>query len=195
MSTLALLARAAKNHRAVAAGVKWNAADKDASVVLSSGDTVARFPTADRNIRGDVGHSTGLRYFRLRTSAGTTASGCAGVANATASLTARPGLSDANSWAHQSNANKLHSGFSSYGNFWDGASDELMVAVNFTTGNMWFGKNGTWMASGDPVAGTNPSFTGVSGTLFPIGNSPAVSGTGTTLTFIYDTPPSGYTYW
>jgi len=193
--SLLLLARAAVNHR-TSSSVKWNPGDKDGTVTLSLGNTAANFSTADRNVRGTVGRSTGLYYFRVKTSAGATAASCAGVANASASLSVRPGLSDANSWAHQSNGYQLHSGFAAYGYTWDAANDELMVAVNFTSGNMWFGKNGTWMASGNPVTGANPAFTGVSGTLFPIGcsPSPAVVG-GTTLTFVYDTPPSGFTYW
>jgi len=194
VSALLLLPRSAKNHRGAAATVKWNPLDKDSSVTLSVGNTVATFPTADRNVRGDVGRSSGKYYFRLRNSGSGAATAAAGIGNASASLTVRPGLSDANSWAHQSNANKLHSGFSAYGANWDGINQELMVAVDLTAGTMWFGVSGTWMASGDPATGANPSFTGITaGTYYPIGCSPI--GSSKTLTFIVDTPPSGFTYW
>ena len=39
-------------------------------------------------------------------------------------------------------------------------SDIFMVAFDLTSGNAWFGKNGTWYA-GDPSAGTGASITGI----------------------------------
>jgi len=42
-------------------------------------------------------------------------------------------------------------------------NDVQMLAYDADAGKLWFGKNGTWFASGDPVAGTNAAFTGVSG--------------------------------
>ena len=38
-------------------------------------------------------------------------------------------------------------------------NDVIQVAVDMVSGKIWFGKNGTWLASGDPVAGTNAAFT------------------------------------
>ena len=40
--------------------------------------------------------------------------------------------------------------------------DRLMLAVNFDTGKMWVGFNGTWY--GDPVAETDPVYSGLTGT-------------------------------
>lgn len=39
-----------------------------------------------------------------------------------------------------------------------GPGDTIGVAVDWTTGKVWFSKNGTWIA-GDPVAGTGQTFT------------------------------------
>ena len=48
--------------------------------------------------------------------------------------------------------------------------DIMMYAIDLDNGKVWFGKNGTWFASGDPAAGTNEAFSGLSGTFF-IGGS------------------------
>jgi hypothetical protein len=37
--------------------------------------------------------------------------------------------------------------------------DVVMVAVDFDSGKLWFGRNGTWDSSGNPSAGTNPLVT------------------------------------
>jgi len=42
-------------------------------------------------------------------------------------------------------------------------NDVQMLAYDADAGKLWFGKNGTWFASGDPVAGTNQVFSSVSG--------------------------------
>ena len=40
-----------------------------------------------------------------------------------------------------------------------GASDILQLAYEVDTGKTWMGKNGTWWNSGNPTAGTNPTYT------------------------------------
>ena len=47
------------------------------------------------------------------------------------------------------------------------SGDVMGVAVDLDNGKIWFSKNGTWFASGDPVAGTNAAYTGLSGTKIP----------------------------
>ncbi|MDP6770713.1 MAG: hypothetical protein QF704_08475, partial [Anaerolineales bacterium] len=44
-------------------------------------------------------------------------------------------------------------------NFVWAENDRLMCAYDDDTGKFWLGKNGTWFISGDPAAGSNPSFT------------------------------------
>jgi hypothetical protein len=41
--------------------------------------------------------------------------------------------------------------------------DVFQVALDNDNGKLWFGLNGTWMASGDPAAGNNPSLTFTAG--------------------------------
>jgi hypothetical protein len=44
----------------------------------------------------------------------------------------------------------------------------ISVAFDADAGKIWFAKNGTWQASGDPAAGTNAAFSSItSGDYFP----------------------------
>jgi hypothetical protein len=61
------------------------------------------------------------------------------------------------------NGNKSNGGASiSYGSSFT-TSDICMVAIDMDNGKIWWGKNGTWFASGDPAAGTNAGYTNLSG--------------------------------
>ena len=44
-----------------------------------------------------------------------------------------------------------------YGAIADANGETYMVAVDFDNSKIWFGLEGSWMASGDPAAGSNPS--------------------------------------
>jgi hypothetical protein len=77
-------------------------------------------------------------------------------------------------------------------------NDVIGIAVDVTAGKVWFSKNGTFLGSGDPVAGTNPAFTFTGGTesapTFCLDNSAGTSGSACNFgqrPFTY-TPPSGY---
>lgn len=94
-----------------------------------------------------------------------------------------------------SNGNKFHNGSStSYGSSISNG-DVVMVAVDIDAGKIWWGKNGTWFASGDPVAGTNAAYTNVANTVYAaMCGFTSSSGIGGEFTAVYD-PPSGYTRW
>ena len=53
-------------------------------------------------------------------------------------------------------------GATAYGNSYT-SGDNIGVALDLTNGKIWFAKNGTWQASGNPAAGTNEAFSGLSG--------------------------------
>jgi len=53
-----------------------------------------------------------------------------------------------------------------YGNSWT-SGVVIGCAIDMTNGKIWWSKNGTWQASGDPAAGTNAAFTGLTGTFVP----------------------------
>lgn len=60
------------------------------------------------------------------------------------------------SWGWMANARLYHdSSYTGSSNFVNG--DIVQIAVDLDTGDVWFGKNGTWL-SGDPALGTSPSF-------------------------------------
>ena len=48
------------------------------------------------------------------------------------------------------------------------AGAPVMIAVDFDAGLMWLGYNGTWVGGGDPVSGTNPTYTGLGGYPHPV---------------------------
>ena len=48
------------------------------------------------------------------------------------------------------------------------AGDVAMVAYDADTGNIWFGKNGTWINSGNPATGSSPTFTGLTAPYAPL---------------------------
>jgi len=84
-----------------------------------------------------------------------------------------------------------------YGNTYT-TGDVISVAVDIDNSKVWFAKNGTWQASGDPVAGTNPAFTIQSG--LPYGFA-CNNGASSYQVYIYAnfgqrawsyTPPTGY---
>jgi hypothetical protein len=70
--------------------------------------------------------------------------------------------------------------------------DILGVALDLSSGKIWFSKNGTYVDSGNPATGANAQFTGLSGTFVP-----AVRGTGqvatTTITCNFGQRPFAYT--
>ena len=88
-----------------------------------------------------------------------------------ASLTSNVGTT-ATSYAYNNNQSaanglKVNNGSgSSYGSTWT-SGDIIGCALDLDNGKIWWSKNGTWQASGDPAAGTNAAYTGLSGTFLP----------------------------
>jgi len=81
----------------------------------------------------------------------------------------------ANSYALNcfSGAKRTNSSDASYGSGMS-LNDKIMMAVDLDNGKIWWGKNGTWFASGDPDSGSNAAFTGLTGTyVFAVGISAA----------------------
>ena len=152
------------------------------STTVSSATSTTLFP------------STGKWYWETVSTSGTAANTRFGICN-TSGAGADLGGS-ANGWAYLGDGRVYNNGSTtSYGVTYT-TNDILMIALDLDAGKVWYGKNGTWMASGSPSTGANPSQTFTANQLM----SPAVaSGTGTLVyalncgqqPFTY-TPPSGY---
>jgi len=100
----------------------------------------------------------------------------------------------ADSYAMYSDGRKINNNvFTSYGSSWT-TGDVIGVALDLDNGKVWFSKNGTWQASGDPSAGTNAAFTGITGSYTfacsPYGSGRFVLNAGA-RSFAY-TAPSGF---
>ena len=85
----------------------------------------------------------------------------------------------------------------SYGTYTQANGAVYMLAFDQDAGKLWYGVNGTWLASGDPASGTNPSSSSISTTTAYCAavSDNTVSGTFTVnfgqLPFAY-AAPSGY---
>ena len=148
-----------------------NPSDKYSTVTLSNGNLTAT--SADTvtlgTVRANKSANSGKFYFEAKLTANPNgANWAAGIGTASMGLANLPG------------ADAYGSSMFSAGTVWsDGAphgsgfptsntvGDVLGVAVDFAAGNLWLAVNGTWIVSGNPATGANPSFTGVSGTFFP----------------------------
>jgi hypothetical protein len=102
--------------------------------------------------------------------------------NNTSAVSQYPGQSSSSYAIYQISTNtylkKLNAGsFTDTNTTVASQGDILGVALDLTSGKIWFSKNGAWVDSGDPATGANAQFTGLSGTFVP-----AVRGTGQVAT-------------
>lgn len=162
---------------------------------------IASASAHSRAFRGDSG---GKWYFEIAV-AGTVVSGgtAIGVAQpstgAEAIQTGASGTGATQSWSILGDGRKYSGSATSYGVSY-AAGDVIMVAVDMSLAvgsrKIWWGKNGTWMASGDPVAGTGEAFANL-----PTRVCPAVTPSTAILTLRLRSaecsysPPSGYSAW
>jgi hypothetical protein len=182
-------------------GVTWNPADFGSALTLSGGNLTATYSSGSNcGGRATTSHSTTGKYYfeQLWTTvnAGTN-SPMGGIVAATWPFL-NATFNAANAWGIQS------SPAFSYGNGSFAASgvtfangDIMGCAVDFAAGNIWFAKNNVWINSGNPSAGTNPAWTGVTGTLFPavrITTVGVVTARFALASFTY-TPPTGFGIW
>ena len=101
---------------------------------------------------------------------------------------------DSFTYAYYYDGRKINSAsFSAYGNSYV-SGDVIGIILDADNGKLYFSKNGTVQASGDPVAGTNAAFTGLTGP-YRFAVSAESSGIGDfnfgQRAFAY-TPPSGF---
>ena len=149
---------------------------------------------------GTFGMTSGKWYWEVTmTQLNTTNGGIVGVADQSVSLANRISYNTAGGWYYEASGLKWNSSTTgaSYGNTY-ATGDIVGIALDMDNGKVWFSKNGTWQASGDPSAGTNAAFTNLSGKIIVAAfNNNSGSATQTynanfgQRPFSY-TPPSGF---
>lgn len=170
-----------------------SAVDKYSSYNLSNGGLTGGASGTGAPAVGTIGVRTGKWYWEVTVGAANQYAWC-GVVNDLASRGTYPG-GDANGWAYYGgNGQKYTNGSNSVYGSSVSSGDIIGVAFDADNGKLFFAKNNTWQNSGDPVAGTNAAFTGLT-----TGPYMAAMGhdTGTSdinfgqRAFTY-TPPTGY---
>ena len=178
--------------------VTWNPADKGALLTLSNGNLTVEANTynAYDSVRATISRSGNKWYWEILVD-----NRClwitVGVGNSSASLNDPVGT-DANGWGYRSDAKKWNNNFGpAYGNTYT-TGDIIGVALDMVNGKIWFSKNNVWQAAGDPVAGTNEAYSGITGSIFPMSTCFRVSATIDTQTIVPDyadltyAPPAGF---
>jgi hypothetical protein len=136
---------------------------------LSNGNlTLTGFGNAFRITRSTLGMTSGKWYCEfVITSEGAPSRICFGLLGSPATLSGSLGDTSNGYSIYESGANILKYNNSTATTLVSGGSldpsDVQMLAYDADAGKLWFGKNGNWFASGDPVAGTNQVFSSVSG--------------------------------
>ncbi len=149
----------------------WDPAQKAASITLSNGNLTATQASGGWNgTKGlsSLAKASGKWYFEVTVVSNTSNLIIVGVANSGASLTAFCG-SDVNGWGYYGGNGQI---FTGGGNFPGGSTftngDVIGVWIDATLKRAWFAKNNAVILSGNPATNTNPSFTGLTGSLMPM---------------------------
>lgn len=175
----------------------FNPSDKGTGLSLSGGDLVVSQTVGStwRSVRATVGKSTGKAVFEMSFSS-VTANLASGFADGGASMATFLGGS-AKSVAVRSSGFTTN-GITTAGSVPTGSTNPYMYALDMDNGKGWVAVGNVWANSGDPAAGTNPSFTWTPGTLIYPGASVFTTG-GITVTLnagqsaFSNTVPSGFT--
>lgn len=163
---LAGLGFVAQPSAAAPSGVTWDPATMGAGVTLSNGNLTAQATgTEYGNVRSTASKSSGKWYFEIVLE--TIGSGfMPGVGISRHLPAADNGEFGAAIGGHELRANGDRYSNGTNTSSWTAAltaADIVMVAFDMGAGHVWFGKNGAWLNSGDPAAGTSPAITGVTG--------------------------------
>lgn len=182
----------------------WSTSDKTANVsITNSGFTATCSAAGLDGVRAVKGVSTGKFYFEVNLTGSTSLNVLIGIAKSAAVLTSGgPGV-DVNGWGYYSSDGRGYTNGSPNGvAVTYTASDVIGIGFDATNGKLFFSKNNTWINSGDPVAGTNAAFTGLtSGPYYPsVGDGTSGVVTNICATNFGHAPfagtlPAGYTPW
>jgi len=133
-----------------------------AAPTLTNGNLTVAASSNDRPIRATMGFSKGKWYaeYRFEASDNDNHIGCHSLEN---SLTGAYLGANLYSWGLvTSSGDKRNNGTStSYGSAIGYSNSIVMIAIDKDNGKIWWGKDGTWFASGDPANGTNEAFSNI----------------------------------
>ena len=146
----------------------WNPDDKHADITLSNSNLTATSTYNNwHGIRSIEGKSSGKWYWETTIDVDSAFHYIrVGVGTVDASLSLQIG-NDAYAYGYSAeNGEKYNNNVSpAYGATYT-TGDIIGVALDMDNGKLWWSKNGVWQASGNPGAGTNEAYSGLSGTFF-----------------------------
>ncbi len=181
----------------------WNPLSPAADATLSNANlTVAYGSSSTIGMTvGTIGQSSGKWYYEFICTATTVYTNPAyvfGVVRDNFVQANYPGQ-NSSGWGYTPNTgDKYHNAVSGAYGTTSVVNDIHMCAYDIDAGKIWWGKNGTWFASGDPATGANAAYTNLAGnTIFPaIGDGGGASTFTGSVNFgqrpFSYTPPTGY---
>ncbi|WP_109150419.1 SPRY domain-containing protein [Azospirillum sp. TSO5] len=181
---------------AAASQATWNPSLAGPSIVLSGGNLTATGGASTSAALATIGASTGKRYCEIYVQSVATANDYRiGLATSATALSGYLG-NDTVSWAYVASGGKVTNGTGvAYGAAYT-AGDTVGILWDADAGKIWMTKNNVVQGGGDPLAGTNPMYSGISGTLYPaisLVGSGSVGIARFSLTSLVYSPPTGYT--
>jgi hypothetical protein len=175
-----------------------NAVDKATQVVLADGNLQYGLSSNSYTaVRGTFGVSSGKWYWEMSTVSGMAVNTCyMGIATNASNLQVSNAPGDGTTYTYISyTGNKAYTSSSAYGTAWNTNGRVIGVALDLDAGKIWWSRDGVWQASGDPAAGTNEAFSGITGTWHPYvvfnDTSPNLLFNFGQTAFTY-TPPTGF---
>lgn len=180
--------------------VTWNPADKGTSITLSGGNLIATCSAIGtyNSVRATFGRATGQWYWEYKITSLPAGNGEAigfgdNGFNLNADLGGNAVAAGINGFINQVTGGWTKDYTGNYGAA--NLNDVYGIAINLLTGKAWVHRNGTYVNSGDPAAGTGDWVSGISGTIYPAvasnGNGPVYTANFGATAFSF-TPPSGF---
>lgn len=184
--------------------VFWNPSDSSGTFSFSNGNkTFSVSGSGAKSIRSNVARSSGKWYYEAVIGGGSNLDATTpgiGIANGSVVLSSiSSSLIVSGIYGVHGNGNKVAggAGSSAYGSSL--AFSTVMIALDLDNGRFFAGKAGSWFGSGDPAAGIDAAFTGISGTFYALASvasafSMSIDGhfSGSELTY---SPPAGFLPW
>jgi hypothetical protein len=144
----------------------WNALGPGGTstyATLSNGNLKASLPASGKSVFQTIFPQSGKWYVEIDFVSGGGAGGGLRMGVINENNINKDLGSTADSWAYLADGRVYHNGSApSYG-VSSAPGDLLMMALDIDGGKIWYGKNGSWMASGDPANGSNASQTFTAG--------------------------------